>query len=705
MEEFETIFSVKPELKTLEAAFTQAETRYRQIKKQQETILDKLVDEGAATDEGPFLTTRKLGEKAKADFLQTALKFAAYQKEQNSSETSRKDSETLEALTSSMSSMTSAVAKMADTLGSKPNLSGLQRLPVPTWDGGRRSYATWKKKFNHWMTKYGQDKDEQLQRFRNALPKSSWRTDQVKTCKTIDSTWNILDTDFADRRKLMDELLSEINNLKPVRRDSKSFTHFTTTVSCYVNDTEDNGCSVLESSEAPFLMSQLLSKLDPNDNSHFGREMKREGKEETVSNLIVWLHQEASIRSRGERSSVSEERNESRRDKGPKKTENNAANGEETDDEACPLGCKTKNHLAACPTFQLLTVNQRWEIVKQHWQCGKCTCSENVLRESKFVKSLAASITLVDGRIQVRMPWKEAGPPKQSNCDIALKRMFSAEKSFQRKGCFKLVDEEVQKLLDKDFVTKVPPELIDHGKPEWCLPLQAMFTPARTTKVRLVFTSSSQGHDGLSLNDYLKKGPNFINSLFDVLAAWQWNEVAFTGDVRKMFNQILVHPDDQVYHRFLWRSKTSDSPTVHQWLRLNSGDKPAPDIATNAINTLAKLSQAEFPEAAKELQDHVYVMISVGPEQLQQKLSRLSTTLTPSSRKATSRLKLGILTRQNSTNLTVNGQHIYLVYDGINRQTSLPCKERPWPDRCPDKETMLRSCWQIMGTPLVSCYP
>ena len=68
-------------------------------------------------------------------------------------------------------------------------------------------------------------------------------------------------------------LLSEINNLKPVRRDSKSFTHFATTVSCYVNDMEDNGCPVLESSEEPFLMSQLLSKLDPNDNSHFGREM------------------------------------------------------------------------------------------------------------------------------------------------------------------------------------------------------------------------------------------------------------------------------------------------------------------------------------------------------------------------------------------------------------------------------------------------
>ena len=42
-------------------------------------------------------------------------------------------------------------------------------------------------------------------------------------------------------------------------------------------------------------------------------------------------------------------------------------------------------------------------------------------------------------------------------------------------------------------------------------------------------------------------------------------------------------------------------------IMLSFGDKPAPDIATNAINTLAKLSQAEFPEAAKEVQDHVYI--------------------------------------------------------------------------------------------------
>ena len=118
------------------------------------------------------------------------------------------------------------------------------------------------------MMKYGQDKDEQLRCFRNAIPPES--TDQVKTCKTIDSAWEILDTDFADRRKLMDELPSEINNLRPAKGDSNSFTHFATTIACYVNDMEGNGCPVLGSSEAPFLMCQLLSKLDAKDNLNFG---------------------------------------------------------------------------------------------------------------------------------------------------------------------------------------------------------------------------------------------------------------------------------------------------------------------------------------------------------------------------------------------------------------------------------------------------
>ena len=131
--------------------------------------------------------------------------------------------------------------------------------------------------------------------------------------------------------------------------------------------------------------------------------------------------------------------------------------------------------------------------------------------------------------MQVRMPWKETGPPKQSYYGIALKRIYSAEKSFKRKDCLAIVDEEVQKLVGQSFVIKVRPENVDHSQQEWYIPLQAVFTPEKSTKVRLVFDLSSKGHDGLSLNDHAKKGPNYINSLPDVLSVWRWDEFAYAG--------------------------------------------------------------------------------------------------------------------------------------------------------------------------------
>ena len=133
------------------------------------------------------------------------------------------------------------------------------------------------------------------------MPKGFFWTDQVKTCKDINQAWEILENEFANKRKLMDKLLAEINNLKQVKRDTKSLARYATAISVYVNDMENNGCSVSEASEVPFFMSQLLSKLDPRDDTNFGTEMQRARKDENVSNFITWLHQKTTLRSRGKR--------------------------------------------------------------------------------------------------------------------------------------------------------------------------------------------------------------------------------------------------------------------------------------------------------------------------------------------------------------------------------------------------------------------
>ena len=45
--------------------------------------------------------------------------------------------------------------------------------------------------------------------------------------------------------------------------------------------------------------------------------------------------------------------------------------------------------------------------------------------------------------------------------------MYSAEKSFKKENCLAIVDEEVQKLVDQNFVIKVLPENVDHSQQEW----------------------------------------------------------------------------------------------------------------------------------------------------------------------------------------------------------------------------------------------
>ena len=98
---------------------------------------------------------------------------------------------------------------------------------------------------------------------------------------------------------------------------------------------------------------------------------------------------------------------------------------------------------------------------------------------------------------------------------------LSSEKSFKKKDCLEIVESEVQKLLDQDFVVEIPPENVIHDQPEWDLPLQAVSTPDRTTQVRRVLDASAKGPRGKSLNEHLENGPNYINSLPNLLRAWQ----------------------------------------------------------------------------------------------------------------------------------------------------------------------------------------
>ena len=128
-----------------------------------------------------------------------------------------------------------------------------------------------------------------------------------------------------------------------------------------------------------------------------------------------------------------------------------------------------------------------------------------------------------------------------------------------------------------------------------------------TTKNMLVFNSALP-YSGVCLNDGVEKGPDYSNSLFRVILKWRSNEIAVSGDMEKMFNQISTCPEDRKYHRFLWRFGDESSPIVIlEWKRVLFGDKPSPDLAGYAIRYLSDLNKDEHPTGAEILKDNTYI--------------------------------------------------------------------------------------------------
>ena len=68
---------------------------------------------------------------------------------------------------------------------------------------------------------------------------------------------------------------------------------------------------------------------------------------------------------------------------------------------------------------------------------------------------------------------------------------------------------------------------------------------AETTKLRIVYEwSSKKSSDVLSLNNCLETGPPLQMKLFDTLIRNRFKRLVVTGDLQKMFLQILIDKRD-----------------------------------------------------------------------------------------------------------------------------------------------------------------
>ena len=118
-------------------------------------------------------------------------------------------------------------------------------------------------------------------------------------------------------------------------------------------------------------------------------------------------------------------------------------------------------------------------------------------------------------------------------------------------------------------------------------------------KIRIVFNCSLANH-GTSLNDVLYQGPDLTCNLLGVLLRFRQENVAFIGDIEKMFYMVKVTPKDRDYLRFFWfNTESLDEKPVQYRLTVHVfGAKSSPSVANFALRQTA-LDNCNCDEGAK----------------------------------------------------------------------------------------------------------
>ena len=244
--------------------------------------------------------------------------------------------------------------------------------------------------------------------------------------------------------------------------------------------------------------------------------------------------------------------------------------------------------------------------VRRFWEIEEMTVEKSELtsQEQEIFTKTKENMTLVDGRYEVKLPWK--GDIASCGIDQAMieRRMSSLEKKLQADSELKA---EYEKIInnheEKGYIRRVP-DLVKEPS-GWLLPhFPVVRRDKETTKVRIVFDAAARSYKKC-LNDFIETGPKLQNDLVDVLLRFRRYEVALMCDISEMYLQVGIQQEDRKYLRFYWRKE--DKLTVYEFNRLVFGLNTSPFLAQFVSQENARKFIIEFPRAAEAVIDSTYM--------------------------------------------------------------------------------------------------
>lgn len=246
-------------------------------------------------------------------------------------------------------------------------------------------------------------------------------------------------------------------------------------------------------------------------------------------------------------------------------------------------------------------------------KCGKCPIAGHTysFKEEQELKIIQANLKYNEnGHWVTSYPWIVNPDLLPNNYYAALATLKSTEKKLISDSQWgSTYSDQIQDMADRGVARKLSQEEMDKWEgPVFYLSHLAVQNPkSLSTPVRIVF-NSSQTYRGVSLNNFLAKGPDsYRTSLLSILLRFRENEVVYIGDIKKMYNSVHLQMLEQHTHRFLWRELENREPDIWCITRVNMGDKPAGAIAVEAKDKTAEMFKDENPTAAEAIIHSSYV--------------------------------------------------------------------------------------------------
>lgn len=214
----------------------------------------------------------------------------------------------------------------------------------------------------------------------------------------------------------------------------------------------------------------------------------------------------------------------------------------------------------------------------------------------------------IDGRYECGLLWKFDEFTLPESLKMSQKRYESLERNFSRNQEYaNIYQMKMEEYFEKGYARPLT-DLEIHNKPEhvWYLPHFGVQHPNKPAKLRIVFDAAAKVGN-VSLNSFLLTGPDLYVSLLGVLFRFREGLIAVAGDIREMFNRIVIRPEDQHVQRFLWRPKGEKQIKHCVFTSMFFGATCSPTIAQLVKNKNAEEFRPQFERAVKEIIQNHYV--------------------------------------------------------------------------------------------------